>query len=293
MKNLAVFCLICLFPYSGHAQNSGAAHSRKAQPLVFGETMTVPSRELDENRVINIYLPPGYKANDTITYPVIYIIDGGVDEDFFHIAGIVRYNNQPWINRFPPSIVVGIENTDRRRDCSFAVTNLDFLDRVGFSKSAFPNYGGSARYIAFVEKELIPFMAEKYKARQGGTIIGESFAGLLATEILLHHRKLFDNYIIISPGLWWGDEALLKEAPALLEIASGQKTKVYIAAANKDEDKLMYDEAVALQDILKKYGGRDMDVFYDYLSDELHSTIIHQAVYNAFKMFYPHSEFQH
>jgi hypothetical protein len=60
-----------------------------------------------------------------------------VEEDFFHIAGIVRYNTQPWVERFPRSIVVGIENTNRRRDFTYAVPDLNFLEKEGFKRRAF------------------------------------------------------------------------------------------------------------------------------------------------------------
>jgi len=292
MKILFVISLLCLLPSWAFTQTTPAAVT-KAQPLSFGITQILSSKELGENRVVNIYLPPGYNPEDTLTYPVIYIIDGGADEDFFHIAGIVRYNNQPWINRFPTSIVVGIENVNRRRDCTFAVSDLDFLDRLGFDKAAFPAYGGSERYIAFIQRELIPFIAEKYKGTGERTIVGESLAGLLATEILLQHPNLFQQYIIISPSLWWGNEQLLKRAPELLKENAGQSTKVYIAAAQKNEDTMMYKEAEDLKEILRQYGSPAIQVFYDYLPEELHSTIMHQAVYNAFKMMYPHTEYQH
>lgn len=91
------------------------------QPLVIGTTVTLPSAVLNEKRTINIYLPEGYDPKDTVRYPVIYIPDGGVEEDFIHITGIVRYNTQPWVARFPKSIVVGITNTNRKRDFTFAV----------------------------------------------------------------------------------------------------------------------------------------------------------------------------
>ncbi len=89
---------------------------------------------LKEDRNINIYLPEEFNPADATKYPVIYILDGGVEEDFFHIAGIVRYNTQPWVERFPRSIVVGIENTNRRRDFTYAVPDLNFLEKEGFKK---------------------------------------------------------------------------------------------------------------------------------------------------------------
>lgn len=73
----------------------------QSKPLIIGNIDQLYSNVLAENRVLNIYLPEGYKDTGSTRYPVIYILDGSIDEDFFHIAGIVQYNNFPWINRVP------------------------------------------------------------------------------------------------------------------------------------------------------------------------------------------------
>ncbi len=41
------------------------------------------SKGLGETRRINVYTPPGY-ADGTTRYPVLYLLDGGDDEDFPH-----------------------------------------------------------------------------------------------------------------------------------------------------------------------------------------------------------------
>jgi predicted alpha/beta superfamily hydrolase len=262
----------------------------KHHPFILSVVDSIPSKILKETRVVNIYLPEGYSTESEEKYPVIYLIDGGVEEDFVHITGLVRYNTQPWINRFPKSIVVGIENIDRKKDFTFSVPNLDFVERIGFQKDQFPTYGGSANYISFLEKELQPFIANKYKANDQKTIIGESLGGLLATEILLKHSNLFTNYIIMSPSLWWAKESLLTAAPNLLKTATNNAIKVYVGTPNKEENQIMYNDAIALKEILKRDGGKKMSVYFDYLPDETHATIIHQGVYNAFKLLNPKAE---
>ena len=290
MKKNNFFLLLILLANAGFAQANDKAVESK--PLVIGSTVKLPSATLGETRTVNIYLPEDYNPKDTVKYPVIYIPDGGIEEDFLHIAGIVRYNTQPWVDRFPRSIVVGIENTNRKRDFTFAVTSIDFVEKIGFKKTQFPAYGGSAKYIAFLENELQPYINTQFKTNNHNTIIGESLAGLLCTEILLKHRELFDTYIIITPSLWWGNRSLLYEAPHLLQSAKGHKAKVYVAACAEKEDQGMYDAAVALNGILQKNGGSNTKTYYDYLPDEIHSTVIHQAVYNAFKLLYPKTVYQ-
>lgn len=57
-----------------------------ATAATIGETFRITSKVLGEERVVNVYLPPGY-AEGTTRFPVLYMPDGGMNEDFPHIAG--------------------------------------------------------------------------------------------------------------------------------------------------------------------------------------------------------------
>ncbi|MDR2274593.1 MAG: alpha/beta hydrolase [Sphingobacterium sp.] len=279
MKSKVLFFLVLIIC---HYYAIGQTDSRN---LNIGKSAVLHSRILNEDRKINFYLPDDYLENDTIRYPVVYVLDGGMEEDFFHIAGIVRFDTQPWIARFPNSIVVGIEGNTRRRDFTFAVPNIDFLEKEGFQKASFPTYGGSQKYMDFLKDELLPYIDENYKVNTTRTVIGESLAGLFSTELLLKQPDLFDNYIIISPSLWWGQQELLMSTEKLLNANLRKKVRVYLGVPNKDEDVRMYQAAEALYKIISN--KKKIDVIFDYMPDELHSTVIHQAVYNAFRKLYP------
>jgi predicted alpha/beta superfamily hydrolase len=206
-----------------------------------------------------------------------------MEEDFIHLVGLVRFNTQPWIARFPRSIVVGIENTKRRRDFTFEVASLDFLKEMDISPEQFKEHGGSASYISFLEQELRPSIDSIYRTTGENTVIGESLGGLLATEILLKRTNLFTNYIISSPSLWWGNESLLETA----KNSTLDAVNVYIGACQKKEESRMYKDAQKLAKILQKRGASSSRIYFDYMPEEIHSTVLHQAVYHAFKMFYP------
>lgn len=259
--------------------------AQEAVPLVLGEQRIIDSKFLNETRTINIYLPENYHENDTTQYPVIYILDGGMEEDFIHLVGLVRFNTQPWIARFPRSIVVGIENTKRRRDFTFEVGTLDFLKEMDIPKEQFIEYGGSETYISFLKHELRKDIDSLYRTTGENTVIGESLGGLLATEILLEHTELFSHYIISSPSLWWGGESLLEAA----EHSSLESVTVYIGACQKKEEPRMYIDAKILAKILQKKSAPSSSIYFDYMPYEMHSTVLHQAVVNAFKLFYPHT----
>lgn len=60
------------------------------QPLVIGDTLLLESRALAETRRINVYAPPGYAESATARLPVLVMPDGGMAEDFLHVAGLLQ-----------------------------------------------------------------------------------------------------------------------------------------------------------------------------------------------------------
>jgi hypothetical protein len=252
---------------------------RETKPFVLGVFDTVQSKELRETRTLNIYLPEGYNSKDTVKYPVIYLLDGSADEDFIHIVGLVQFNSFEWINQVPKSIVVGIATVDRRRDFTFPTT-------IEKHKKAYPSAGHSDKFIAFVEKELQPFIQAHYKTNTNRTLIGQSLGGLLATETLLKKPALFNKYIIVSPSLWWNNGSLLKEA-----IPAFQNTDIYIGVGKEgltpaEEPRVMEVDANLLADKIKSARKEQVTVHFEYLPAENHATILHQAVSNAFRLLY-------
>ncbi|MEO0042926.1 MAG: hypothetical protein RL329_2374 [Bacteroidota bacterium] len=270
--------------FLGLSINIFAQNKDNAKPFVIGVIDEIQSTTLGEKRILNIYLPEGYTTKDTIKYPVIYLLDGGADEDFIHVVGLVQFNSFEWINRLPKSIVVGIANVDRKRDFTYPTS-------IEKDKKRYPTSGHSAKFRAFLEKELQPFIAQKYKTNAQKTLIGESLGGLLATEILLKKPTLFNKYIIISPSLWWDDASLLKQSAALLDAPFDQQTDVYIGVgkeglAPSDLPHVMEVDANLLAEKIKSTKSKKVKVYFDYLPQEDHATVGHQAIFNAFRLLY-------
>ncbi len=245
--------------------------------FTIGKTIKIESILLNETRVLNIYLPLNYSVDSAKNYPVIYLLDGSKDEDFIHISGIVQFGSFSWINMIPESIVVGIGNVDRKRD--FTYSTQSELD-----KKEFPTSGKSKSFIAFLQNELQPFIDSTYRTSKVKTIIGQSLGGLLATEILVNKPELFDNYIIVSPSLWWDDEKLLDE-----HLTSYDSNKsIYIAGGKEGE--VMERTAKELFNKLKKNQKQNTKLFYELLADKTHSDALHNAVYNAFEKIFKQSK---
>lgn len=241
--------------------------------FVIGETLQMKSEILNEYRILNIYLPNSYKIDSLKKYPVIYLLDGSKDEDFIHISGIVQFGSFSWIDMLPESIVVGIGNIDRERDFTYPSTNE--LD-----KKDFPTSGKSENFIKFIDKELQPLIDLTYRTTNQNTLIGQSLGGLLGSEILFNHPNLFDNYIIVSPSLWWDNELLLKTQP----INYLTEKSIYIAVGK--EGKVMERTAKELYEKLKSVKNENTKLYFDFLDDKSHGDALHLAVYRAFENFY-------
>lgn len=242
----------------------------KRMDFSIGETLEFHSTILNEKRIVNIYLPNGYHPDSLKKYPVIYLLDGSVDEDFIHLSGLVQFGSFSWINMIPETIVVGIANVDRRRDFTFPTNNQK-------DKNAFPTTGSSEKFITFLEQELRPLIEKTYKTDSPKTLIGQSLGGLLATEILFKKPDLFDNYIIISPSLWWDNESLLKYTPK----AYSSKKAIYIGVGK--EEAIMIKDAKALYKKLKLRNLDQTTLFYNFFKKLDHGDVLHLAAYDSFE----------
>ena len=152
--------------------------------------------------------------------------------------------------------------------------------------------GKSANFIAFIEKELQPFIEKKYKTNTAKTIIGQSLGGLLATEILFKKPTLFNKYIIISPSLWWNNGSLLNQNSTIFQDTFNQPTDIYIGVGKEGLTptvipRVIEVDANVLAEKIKGSKSKCLKVFFDYLPQENHATIMHQAVSNSFRLIYP------
>ncbi len=272
IKKLLTLCsMLVAFQFTVFAQDA------KVKPLTIGEIRTLKSKILKEERTLNIYLPQNF--NKTKAYPVIYLLDGSINEDFIHVTGLVQFFNQMY--SMPETIVVGIANIDRKRDFTFHTDVKDL-------QKDYPTTGHSDKFIGFLEKELKPYIESQFKTTDA-YLFGQSLGGLLATEILLKKPELFNNYFIISPSLWWDDESLLKQSAQLLSKSADKKKFIYISVG-KGEHPVMVKDAEDLYNILKKSNKKNWTVEYKMMETDNHATILHRSLYEGLVKLFPYQE---
>lgn len=256
MRSLLLLTLACTAP-------APVVPATPAARATLGDTFVVDSKLLGERRVINVYVPPDY-ATSQASYPVLYMPDGGMAEDFPHVVGAVDVSIKNAVIR--PVIVVGIENTERRRDLVGPTV-------VAEERRAAPRAGGADRFRAFLRDELKPAIARRYRTTPESAIIGESLAGLFVVETFVREPALFDAYLAADPSLWWNEQALVRDAGLALGAWTAGPKQLYLATA---EDPPTLDAVATLTTLLRIYAP-PVTWRHDPMPDEHHHTIYPHA----------------
>lgn len=263
----ALFLWCILFP----VLSVRASDLDRTVPLVIGETFTIDSKILSETRRINVYLPPGYAESRDARLPVLYMPDGGIAEDFLHVAGLVQVSVGNATMR--PFLLVGIENTQRRRDMTGPTESAE-------DKKIAPRVGGSGAFRKFIREELMPQVKARYRTIGETAIVGESLAGLFVMETFLVEPDLFDTYIAFDPSLWWNNQKLVNEAAKRLAARPDLKKSLYFASSG---DSGLAVVAQRLTEVLGKSAPSGISWHHEKMPEEKHSTIYHPAALKAFR----------
>jgi predicted alpha/beta superfamily hydrolase len=246
-----------------------------AAPLAIGETFTVASKTLGEVRRINVYVPPVYSGSANVRLPVLYMPDGGIGEDFLHIAGLLQVSIGNGTMR--PFLLVGIENTERRRDLTGPTQSAE-------DRKIAPQVGGSARFREFIRSELMPAIRTRYRTTGETAIMGESLAGLFVVETFFVEPTLFDSYIAFDPSLWWNNEELLKGAGDRLRTLGRTSPRTLHLASSGERD--LSRMTAQLADALQQHAPAHVQWHYDPMPEETHATIYHPAALWALRRWF-------
>ena len=262
---------------AAHAQTraQAARDTLAAAPLAIGETFTIASTALREVRRINVYVPPGYARDSTQRLPVLYMPDGGIGEDFLHVAGLVQVLVGNGTMR--PFLLVGIENTERRRDMTGPTERAD-------DRKIAVRVGGSAAFRTFIRTELMPHVRARYRTTGETAVVGESLAGLFVVETLLREPDLFDTYVAFDPSLWWNGAQLVAQAGGTLRARNDARRTapktLYLASSDEPQLATLTAQLAA---VLRDGGFPGLRWHYLPMPDETHATIYHPAALRAFR----------
>lgn len=270
--------LICLVAISSIA--AGCAHQDSTREpaldsttasqsaVVVAKSIQFASSILGEDREVLIALPEGY-AESAARYPVLYVLDGR--QNLPHVLGSVDVLTRT--GGIPPTIVVGITGTDRDKDYSTSAV------------ASVPTSGGGAKFLSFIEQELLPFVDQHYRTMPFKAIEGHSLGGALVTHALLTNTDLFDAYIIMSPALWWDERDLLARAKSFFQSRTSLPKAVFLGIGAQDGYEMREDLA-KLAAIVDEANIPDVRLAHSEFDQEGHMSAPLQINYFGLKHIY-------
>lgn len=250
------------------------AQTAEPTPIVIGQSWALPSATYGAPREINVWLPPGYAESDT-RYPVLYLLDGGRDQDFHHISGLAQLGTVNGATR--DVIVIGVASVDRRNELALPTDDAELI-------AQYPTQGHSARFRDFLRDEVQPWVRTNFRTDGDESLMGESLAGLFVVETFLKAPEMFDAYVAVSPSLWWDGGRLASQAGTHLRDHSADPRTLLLSIA--DEGGAMQTAMDALVAALNQDAPPGLTWSHSPRPSESHATIYHGEATRAFRTLY-------
>lgn len=274
MNRLALILALTILTACATPPPAAADERVGVKPISLGLSYTLDSAVLGDTREINIWAPPGFEEGRA-PGAIVYLIDGALDQDFKHIAGIGELCALSWTCE--TTVIVGIQTKDRQHELTPPATDPRF-------QQGFPQAGGAADFRRFIAEEVRPFVEARYAAPRSA-LMGESLAGLFVTDTLLEAPEMFDDYIAVSPSLWWDAGRTAAAAPQKLAAANLEGRRLYLAVA--DEGGTMQSGIDTFRAALATAPKGPELIYSDRSATDTHATIFHGEALAAFRRLYP------
>jgi predicted alpha/beta superfamily hydrolase len=255
----------------------------------------VYSKILKEKRPVFIYTP----NFDTVyftkpKFPVLYVLDG--DGYFVSLVAMIQQLSQVNGNTIVPQmIIVGIPNIRGQRTHDLTPIK-SLIDTTS---------GGGEQFTSFLEKELIPYIDQRYATAPYRTLMGHSLGGLLTINILLKHPGLFNSYVAMEPSMFFDGDALLSETNELLKKADFSNKTLFLAIANtmnagmdtiqvrSDTGRVTHHirSILKLKDELQANSLNNLRWSYKFYPDDDHASVPLIAEYDALRFIFRDNRF--
>ena len=201
-KTTILFFLLCFHWKTLYAQRNNSMNVASPPPQVEipntqlqKMTSTIVGQEYD----LYIHLPRNYGSKEQ-KYPVLYLLDA--QWDFPLVTAI--FGQQFYDGFLPGIVIVGITWGGKSPNHD----SLRARDLTPTSVTTLPQSGGAPKFLAFIKKELIPFIESQYRVTDDRTLMGSSFGGLFTLYALFNETELFHRYVLTSPAVGWDNEVI-------------------------------------------------------------------------------------
>ena len=160
----------------------------------------------------------------------MYVLDGSSQD--IHIAQ--KFDILSSAGYVPETIIVGLPNVSgkgRQRDYTppFMRTDKDKKDSP---------LGSGDKFLAFMEKELVPFIEKNYSVSKIRSLAGNSRGGLLAMYSLLYKPDLFKGRFCFSSPFWREDNLIVKKVSDFLATNENLNSFLYLSTGEEETDNM-------------------------------------------------------
>lgn len=242
--------------------------------ILIATGLPVTSEILGKTRRVNVYLPFSYEQRDR-RWPVVYLIDGGVQQDFFPVAGFGALATLS--GQYEEFIVVGVQTEERTYE-------LTTPSEVAYDLKQIPRNGGADDFRRFIADEVMPLIDARYRTTGETAVLGESLAAFFIMDIFLRAPETFDHYIAVSPSLWWEDKALSLAAAEYLQADDFPVDRSLFLTVADEAD--IIESIEPLVTALEEHAPESLTWWFDPMPEEHHNTIYHPATLNALRLIF-------
>jgi predicted alpha/beta superfamily hydrolase len=224
-----------------------------------------------------INLPKNYNTGEK-HYPVVYVLDA--DYSFALAKQIGEHLSDR--NRIKEFILVGIaySNAEEYKKNRTRDYTPSYVPLGGYGPEYQKYSGGAEKFYRFIHIELIPYLNKNYRVQNNSTFVGHSFGGLFGVYLLITHPYIFNNYIIVSPSLWYDNNFLLKLVRRKHDFNLSQSTNAYFIIGNQENkgDYRMVDDLTILKTIITNKPHKNFHAIFDVIHNMDHDTIFPTAL---------------
>lgn len=229
---------------------------------------------LNEEPKVLVAFPKDYEKG-VQKYPVIYVLDG--EWNFPIVANAVKVLSDN--ERIPPSIVIGVTNSDRNRDFTTKLTTN--FEKPDFMKEV----GGADNFLNYLEKELVPLVDKTFRTEPHRTIVGHSLGGIFAWHSLASRPQLFQSYLILDASVFWDNGIVVKEVKEFFKQNPTAKSRVFWGR-DRIPREVWFPQNTELLEFWEKNPPKNVKFKFYEMEDETHSTLVFPGTYFGLRTLY-------
>lgn len=252
-------------------------------PIVSGSAHRIRSTVYGEDKLITVRLPRGYAKDPEQRWPVVFSVDGGPEQDFDLLSGIAAEAEMS--GSFEPFILIGVRTDNRYAQLTPPLqrTEPNELTRI-FGDRMQPN--GAPKFREFLSRDVIPWATSRYRTGRK-TLTAVSLGGLFVVDTLLERPEMFDDYIALTPSVWWDDGRVVEGAAAKLRAQGPTDRRLYMTMGDEGVGNRTGEWLGTLVSALKTDAPAGMKWAYvDRSGAEEHRTMALTGWLDAFRTLY-------